>query len=70
MAERGISGRNVANVTHHLKGIDFPAKKDDLISYATEQGADEEVLKVLRDLPDREYGNMADVMQGYGQESR
>jgi hypothetical protein len=66
MAE--ISGRNVANVTHSLKGLDFPAKKDRLISFAKEHGADPDVITVLEKLPDREYGNMAEVMKGYGEE--
>jgi hypothetical protein len=69
MAERGISGRNVANVTHSLKGIDFPARKNDLVSYAREHGADQDVVSVLEHLPERDYNNMADVMQGYGQEA-
>jgi len=63
-----ISGRNVANVTHSLKGMNFPAKKDALINFAREHGAGADVIDVLQKLPDREYGNMADVMQGYGQE--
>lgn len=68
MAERGISGRNVANVTHSLKGIDFPAGKGHLVNYAREHGADPDVIDVLEKLPEKDYNNMADVMQGYGQE--
>jgi len=64
----GISGRNVANVTHSLKGMDFPARKDKLVSYARDHGADQDVIDVLNKLPDREYNSMADVMQGYGSE--
>jgi hypothetical protein len=26
-----------------------------------------EVLQILQDLPEEEYGNMADVMRGYGE---
>jgi hypothetical protein len=64
----GISGRNVANVTHHLKGIDFPARKDRLITYAKDHDAGADVIDVLQKLPEREYNSMADVMRGYGQE--
>ncbi|MBV8522161.1 MAG: DUF2795 domain-containing protein [Acetobacteraceae bacterium] len=31
---RGLGGQSPANVTHHLNGIDFPAKKQDLIKHA------------------------------------
>ena len=59
-------GRTVANITHHLKGINFPASKQDLINHAKKNGADEGVLKVLRDMEDTEYRTMADVMKAYG----
>lgn len=62
----GIEG-SAANVTHALQGIDFPARKQDLISHAQEHNADEVVLKELRALPDQEYKNMAEVMKGFGQ---
>lgn len=65
--QAGVSGRNVANVTHHLQGIDFPANKQDLIKQAESNGADQDVIQVLQGLPDRQYTNMADVMQGYGE---
>jgi hypothetical protein len=38
-----------------LGGIDYPASKDDLVKHAEEQGADEDVLSVLREIPDRQY---------------
>jgi len=64
---RGMGGHSPANVAHYLKGVDFPAKKQDLVKHAQSQKADEEVLETLKNLPDQEYGNMADVMKGYGQ---
>ena len=38
-----------------LGGIDYPASKEDLVEHAEQQGADEEVLDALRQIPDREY---------------
>ncbi|MCW2237129.1 DUF2795 domain-containing protein [Azospirillum canadense] len=60
-------GQSPINVTHVLKGIDFPASKQDLVKHAQSHKADDEVLDTLKKMPDQEYGTMADVMKGYGQ---
>ncbi len=46
-----------------LKGISYPANKDDLIETAERNRAPTIVMKVLRRLPDREYGGPQDVMK-------
>ena len=56
---------NPANVATYLKRIDYPAKKDDLVQYAKKNGAESEVIDENR-MPEQEYGNIADVMKGYG----
>lgn len=61
-------GHSPANVTKHLKGINFPAKKNDLVKHAKKGGADKEVLNELQGFEDREYGSMADVMKEFGKE--
>ena len=63
---RGVGGHSPANVSKHLKGIDFPAHRQDLIRQAEKNHADAEVIDELKNLPDEEYGSMADVMKGYG----
>lgn len=65
---RGVGGGSPANVAHYLKGIGFPAKKKDLVSHAKKNDADEQVIQELDRMPDQEYGNMADVMKGFGKE--
>ena len=60
-------GQSPANITHDLKGIDFPAGRDDLVKHAQKNDADEEVLEVIRQMPGQEYGSMADVMKGVGE---
>ena len=62
----GTGGHSFANVTHQLKGIDFPADKNDLIKHAKQNKAPQEVLDELQNFEDREYGSMADVMKAYG----
>lgn len=64
---RGVGGHSPANVAHHLKGIDFPADKNDLVNHAKNDGADNEVMEVLDQMPTRQYGSMADVMKGVGE---
>lgn len=61
-------GQSPANVTKHLKGIDFPASKQDLIKHAQHEHADKEVISQLQNFEEREYGSMADVMKSYGKE--
>ena len=54
-------------VEKHLKGIDFPADKNKIRSHAQEHDAPEDVIAVIERMPDREYGNAADVAKGIGQ---
>ncbi|WP_224981832.1 DUF2795 domain-containing protein [Geomonas agri] len=67
MATRG-TGHSPANVTKHLKGIDFPAEKQDLLKHAQHMKAEKVVLDEIQKMEDREYGNMADVMKSFGKE--
>jgi hypothetical protein len=39
----------------HLSGVDYPAGKADLIDRAKQQGAGDDVLQVLQQIPEREY---------------
>ncbi len=64
---RGVGGESPANVATYLKGIDYPANKEQLVQHAQKNGAESEVMDVLNNMPDHEYGNMADVMKGYGE---
>lgn len=67
MATRG-TGHSPANVTKHLKGIDFPAEKQDLLKHAQHMKAEKVVLDEIQKMEEREYDNMADVMKSFGKE--
>jgi hypothetical protein len=68
---RGLSGQSPANIMQHLKGVDFPAKKTDLERQAKKNGAPEEILEALKDLPEEDnYHSSADVMKAFGEEKR
>ncbi|MDP5182691.1 DUF2795 domain-containing protein [Blastococcus sp. BMG 814] len=38
-----------------LSGIDYPARKDDIVKHAEQHGGDGEVLEALKKIEDREY---------------
>lgn len=64
---QGRGGRTAIPVARCLDGIAFPASREDLIRHARHHEADDEVLELLGDLPNRDYGSMADVMKGVRQ---
>jgi hypothetical protein len=45
-----------------LADADFPATKDDLLATARRNGADEDTLAALRDLPPLDYHNRGEVL--------
>jgi hypothetical protein len=57
---------NPIQLQKHLKGVDYPASKEELINQAQHQGADEDALSALRQLPDEEYETPADVSKAVG----
>lgn len=59
---------NPVSIQKFLKGVDYPATKDDLIDRAEENGADDDVLDVLEQLPDdEEFETPADVNKAIGE---
>lgn len=58
---------NPIEVQKHLKGIDYPANKQDIIKHAEKQGADEELRSLLEELPEDEYETPTDVNRAIGQ---
>jgi hypothetical protein len=59
---------SAADVTRVLSGIDFPASKEDLITYVHRvRDRAQGVLEILHQLPEREYNSMADVEKAMGE---
>ncbi|ALF51938.1 hypothetical protein ACX27_02230 [Nostoc piscinale CENA21] len=53
---------NPVEIQKHLKGMDYPASKQELVQHAQKQGADRKVLSLLEQLPDNEeFENPTDV---------
>lgn len=61
---------NPVEVEKSLKGIDFPAKKQDLIKHAQQHGADQNVIETIKDLPREEFHTAADVTKAIGEINR
>jgi hypothetical protein len=50
-----------AAIERYLKGINFPADKEDLVKHAQENQAPEDVLHVLNQFEEKEYHSVIDV---------
>jgi Protein of unknown function (DUF2795) len=57
---------NPIQLQKHLKGVDYPASKEELIKHAQQQGADENAMSVLQQLPEQDYQTPTDVSQAVG----
>ncbi|MBW4612173.1 MAG: DUF2795 domain-containing protein [Desmonostoc vinosum HA7617-LM4] len=45
---------NPIEIQKHLKGVDYPASKQELIKHAKKHGADQKILSLLEQLPANE----------------
>lgn len=63
-----MTTRDDLRASKALQGMDFPATKDNLIEYAEARGADQKSLQALRTLPEKEFGNMDEVIDAVPQE--
>jgi hypothetical protein len=61
---------NPVEVEKSLKGIDYPAKKQDLIKYAQQHGAKREVMETLKELPEEDFSSPIDVSKAIGEMDR
>ncbi|KAB8317794.1 DUF2795 domain-containing protein [Tolypothrix campylonemoides VB511288] len=57
---------NPIQLQKHLKGVDYPASKEQLIQHAQKQGADDNAISVLQQIPDQEYETPTDVSAAVG----
>ncbi len=52
---------NPIELQKHLKGLDYPASKDDIVSKAESNGAEEEMLEAIRGIKDGTYEKPTDI---------
>lgn len=58
---------NPVQLQKDLKGMNYPASKQDLIKHAQKHGAAENIRLVLEKLPDRQYDAPTEVSKAVGQ---
>ncbi|MBW4581041.1 MAG: DUF2795 domain-containing protein [Tildeniella nuda ZEHNDER 1965/U140] len=57
---------NPIQLQKYLKGVDYPANKQDLLDRARQESADENILSTLEQLSDEEFETPADVSKAVG----
>lgn len=61
---------NPAQVEKCLKGMDYPADKQEVINYAKQHGADAQVEQTLSRLPNETFNKPTDVSKAIGEMDR
>ncbi|MEU4521804.1 DUF2795 domain-containing protein [Amycolatopsis sp. NPDC024027] len=61
-----MSKPNPIELQKYLSGVDYPAKRADLVRAAEKNGADPATLDVVRGLPDRTYEGPSGVSKEIG----
>jgi hypothetical protein len=56
-----------ATIEHYLKGIKFPASKEDLLRQAGQHNAPHEVIETIEDLPGDRFNSPIDISKAFGQ---
>jgi hypothetical protein len=55
-----------AQVEKSIKGIRFPASKQDLVQQAESNNANEDVLNILENVPDKQFNSPVDISKAIG----
>jgi hypothetical protein len=58
---------SAAELEKYLKGVDFPASKDDLIENARANGAPEDVIDMISDLSEDNFNSPIDLSKAFGE---
>ncbi len=54
------------DVQRHLAGLDYPARKDEVIAKADQNGAPQEVIEALQALAEEQFDDPAEVQAALG----
>lgn len=66
---KGKTPATPIDVQTYLRGANYPANKDKLISVARNNEAPSEVIQVLRQMPDTEYSGVEAVAKACGKQT-
>lgn len=65
--DKGSSEKtNLITIEKYIKGINFPASKDDLLNQAQVNDAPEDVIQAMNQFDEQEYQSPADVAKQAG----
>jgi len=64
---RNTDETSPVEIQQYLKGINYPASKDELIAAARGNRAPDEVIEILEKLPGDQFDGPPEVMKAYGQ---
>jgi hypothetical protein len=59
---------NPIELQKSLKGVDYPAKKDDIVKAAENNGAEDEILEALRNISQDNFEKPTDVTKALSDE--
>jgi hypothetical protein len=59
---------NPIELQKSLKGVDYPAKKDDIVKAAENNGAEDEILEALRNISEDSFEKPTDVTKALSDE--
>ena len=58
---------NPVQVQKFLGGLDYPATTDEIVNYARQHGADDNVIETLQSLPEDAYDSPTDLSEAIGE---
>lgn len=61
MARHSQTAPSPIEVQKYLHGLEYPAQREEIIDKAEEEGADDDILNLLQQLPDKEYESPTEV---------
>jgi hypothetical protein len=64
---RLAGGKTPASVLQYLGGVSFPAKKDDIVHAARKNGAPNDVVGALSQLPQTDFNSQEELINAYPQ---
>lgn len=63
----GKSNTTPTQIQKELKGMNYPASKQDLLDHIDNNGKNKEVHSLLEQIPDKEYNSPVEVNKEIGQ---
>ena len=67
MARQQASGRSFLNIMKHMKGVKFPADKNQLLSLVEQNRSRSQdtdmVMDVIKQIPEKEYNSVSDIVK-------